>query len=489
MILTQMIPVPLIIDDLHQFSIRRSLRQVLCYLQDFNIFPSDPPRNETQDLQHQRRSTRLFLSLLFLIVTLLTSYMLVDRVTKTGVFENPTLEQFSSLQQLYPQSLSCPCSQISIDYRSFINVQYTFHPICQSIFVTSQWIEYLIAASQGVVRYAEDFRWTSRFTFQGLRALCELSNKSIAANLDVFYADRYVTKTPTSRQIFELQTQAMLDHFISSTTSQFSSSLSTVQDMFQANGLMSATGTQYNIEKPQTGSSFYIGIRWYGNCSCRMSAKCIYQSNIYGNWYDNMEFMISGMFFGCSVMQALLQSSLECFFDSTCLQTFISYLSNSTTMAVTSLDQSQSNRYSINSTVETLVSNLMIENWTTHADYDKYFSACQPSQCTFLYTAMNDVLVIVTTFISLVGGSVTILKIVTPRLMKLIVRLFIYRPRNTRVMTSSSEFHLFSKKSSEDLRFRLRGPQQISEILVEHPIVSNRCFEEFQSILVDPSIN
>ena len=60
----------------------------------------------------------------------------------------PTI--FEKLNNKYRDTLSCPCSTISMRYDAILSHNIKFHPICSSIFISQQWIEalYLTNASQ-----------------------------------------------------------------------------------------------------------------------------------------------------------------------------------------------------------------------------------------------------------------------------------------------------------------------------------------------------
>ena len=72
---------------------------------------------------------------------------------------NPTI--FDELSAEYGETLSCPCSTITIPYENFISNEITFHSICSSIFVSEQWIKsmYFWNASQYGIN---DFRTTAK---------------------------------------------------------------------------------------------------------------------------------------------------------------------------------------------------------------------------------------------------------------------------------------------------------------------------------------
>jgi hypothetical protein len=149
------------------------------YLSTLNIFPSVPPTTDAYELQSQRISTILFIILLTIVVSTLLLYTTLVTVTKTVNIKNPTPAQYSQLYATYSQTLTCPCTTISIKYEEFLDVEYSFHQVCNSIFVTENWIDYL-APSRSITIYPRDFRWTGSHTFQGLNEFCDLINRTIS---------------------------------------------------------------------------------------------------------------------------------------------------------------------------------------------------------------------------------------------------------------------------------------------------------------------
>jgi beta-lactamase regulating signal transducer with metallopeptidase domain len=87
---------------------------------------------------------------------------------------------------------------------------------------------------------------------------------------------------------------------------------------------------------------------------------------------------------------------------------------------VTVLNNSLSSRFVENSTIEELVNQLMVEEWNRSIIYENYYNECQPSQCTYTHQTKNSIIYIVTTLVGLIGGLITVLKLIVPRLVKFI---------------------------------------------------------------------
>ncbi|CAF1255155.1 unnamed protein product, partial [Adineta steineri] len=50
-----------------------------------------------------------------------------------------------------------------------------------------------------------------------------------------------------------------------------------------------------------------------------------------------------------------------------------------------------------------------------------YYNECQPSKCSYSYETKNSAIYIITTVIGLVGGLITVLKLIVPRAVRLIM--------------------------------------------------------------------
>jgi hypothetical protein len=120
------------------------------------------------------------------------------------------------------------------------------------------------------------------------------------------------------------------------------------------------------------------------------------------------------------VIEALLQSNLECFYSQQCINTLQSYISPVSSKNFTALNSSLSSNYFPNSTINELLNQLMIEKWNVSLTHERYFNACKPTQCTYTFETRNDIIYIVTTLFGIAGGLTTVLKLILPRVIKLI---------------------------------------------------------------------
>jgi hypothetical protein len=404
------------------------------FFENLNLFPSIPPATDDHEIRNQRISTRLFIILLMLSMTVLLLYTSLITVTKTNSVERPNLEQYSQLYSTYSQTLTCSCSKISINYRKFIRIQYTLHQVCNSIFVDEKWIFYLLA-QYGNILFAEDFRWASPYAFKALRTFCKVINSTIFDSLTRFYSNQYVSAFVTPLHIFETQTQSLIDQFKSSTINRFLLFHSMIRGTTQGNSLLSGKETNYKIQPPNHELSLLPATQEYDGCACSYSSTCRIQSHIYKYPDPTSLFHVPGFYAGCYVTEALLQSTLQCFYNQTCINDLQTYIRSWTIILPRAIDSSASTRYSENSSINELLDNLMIEEWNPSRMYDEYYDACLPKECTYVIEVRNDIIYIVTTLFGITGGLITILKLIVPRLVKLIRK----KKEPSRPITSKSK--------------------------------------------------
>ncbi|CAF1676640.1 unnamed protein product [Adineta ricciae] len=179
------------------------------------------------------------------------------------------------------------------------------------------------------------------------------------------------------------------------------------RNITQSNALVSGQFTNFMfIDQPSDNFSSYSQL--YGNCTCALSATCVIPSTI------NQLFSVPGLYVGCYVIEALLQSNLQCFYNNTCIKRIQSYFDEVAGVNFTPLNTSLLNGSYENTTIEELLNELMVEKWNLSSSYKNYYNECQPSECSYSAVAKNSAIYIVTTVIGLIGGLIKILKFVVP---------------------------------------------------------------------------
>ncbi|CAF1187135.1 unnamed protein product [Rotaria sp. Silwood1] len=168
-------------------------------------------------------------------------------------------------------------------------------------------------------------------------------------------------------------------------------------------------------------------------CRCDHTNDCIYPAGIYNqsrsiipNEVFSLDapplFMIPGFQVGCIPQNALFQSTLECFYNQSCLDIVISLTDALRTASVLNISNSSS-RFSPTTTITVLFDNLMIESWDNFTDFTTYFQICAPKTCSYSYVQRFFLIYVVTTIASVFGGIRVALHTASPLFVKFILRL------------------------------------------------------------------
>jgi hypothetical protein len=150
--------------------------------------------------------------------------------------------------------------------------------------------------------------------------------------------------------------------------------------------------------------------------------------------YFNVTYIVPGWVEGCSTIDSLFLSSLECFFsDSDCLPVVIDHIQNryfrledASWFDVRPLVYDRNlSRFPPKTSILMIVKHMMIEQWNSNFSYNLYYESCAPSYCTYSDTirtkGAGEILV---SLMSISGGLSSSLYLITPQLVKFVFYLF-----------------------------------------------------------------
>ena len=203
--------------------------------------------------------------------------------------------------------------------------------------------------------------------------------------------------------------------------------ISTYQSNFQYNFSLESTEVWIPTE----------AIIYDENCSCGQFSNCTTQAAFLDNNNSSKVIPINGLMIGCLPSEALRASTLECFYDSACIDLIQQSINDSSQIIPLSQNISQ---FSPNTTIAELIDNLFIEQWITTHNYSSYFHQCVPFSCTYSYIERINVLYTVTFLLALQGGLSIVLQWLCPRLVLILFQIFSYRKnkRNATVLPVQS---------------------------------------------------
>jgi hypothetical protein len=173
-----------------------------------------------------------------------------------------------------------------------------------------------------------------------------------------------------------------------------------IRDMTGANMLMSVLSTSWMIATPSEINNewaVYTVPLHYRGCSCALSPKCVSPSR--------------GMLCGCYPLEAIFQSTLKCLYDQRCIDSTNKFEA----MNMSSLSLS---RFPIDTIVESIVNELMVEEFVSNMSYESYFNQCAPLSCTYSYLNNKNIMEGIITLIGLYGGLLIICELLAILMVK-----------------------------------------------------------------------
>jgi hypothetical protein len=339
-----------------------------------------------------------------------TFYYTIVPHTETIHIESPSFAKYSSL--VHQSSLQCPCSKIAVAYEQFIQIEPFYHELCQSDFITDDWINYLFSLYEQSWNnsISSDFRRIAVFQFQTIRSLCQLAKDTNKNNVQSFLQKEFIQSQLILSELFQIQINSFIVEFIDSTAKVFSKTLYFVQNTTAQSLLMTGASLTSVLPYNQLGSINlkgeklpFVGMVYtFSNgytctCSSSTATTCMGTATFQNDTVDGFQT-------GCYMLNALFKSTFEILYN----QSFLDKLTNSS-KHFQKLNSSVSN-----STIEMLLNRMFVDHWLNTTYYERYFNVCAPDICQYTVTQRYDFLHIITFMVELFGGLSSALSIIVP---------------------------------------------------------------------------
>ncbi|CAF4845695.1 unnamed protein product [Rotaria sp. Silwood1] len=345
-----------------------------------------------------------------------------------------------------------------------------------------------------------DFRSSASGQFQLIRSLCSLVDRFVNDTLFDFLLDTFLTpkirsvealnaeslskstfvqistanavqqvlnlvrRTTQSNQLqTAMQTSKLNSLYImldsSVLVSEFKRALALIQ-VHTSNTLSTTQLNAYLATYEFINSTTRIDFGWvpwhWDNCSCSLSDTCHVPMGFY-TYPPNypvedmiLKFYIPNLFVGCFVVENVLQSSLQCFFNQSCLDAIQREIKSNASIDVPILNIN-STRFLPETPIHVLVNSLLLEQWHPIIQYDKYYLQCSPKSCSYKFTARNNALYVFTMLVGLIGGLTAALKLAVPKIVGSLRNCM--RPRNE---TNHRTTHLRRKDRVRAIWYKLK---------------------------------
>ena len=367
---------------------------------------------------------------------------------KTTIISMPTISQFGNLFQNGKLPHSCPCSQIAIKRSQSISLTFTLHQVCSSDLVTENMLDSLRLIYSTRNQYdSSDIRLYGLNMLQTVSSLCSLANKTIIDAMTTFLTTNWVSTHVLSREQFYKEAQVLIMDFQSNVENSFKQMFNLVRQTNQGNQLLTAKGSNFfsdglfNIDGHLISVQTYFGTKssltnTSASCSCALNT-CVRQLGFVETRNDGETIMIEipGMYTACYPLDAHQMSTLECWFNETCVSLVLFYLLQEASAYFEVLNPSRLVRFTSNTTIGDIIGDLMIEMWTNSTNYEMYYNICKPLTCTYTSYRRFDWLYTITILASVFGGLSVSLRVICPLLIK-----FYFYIRRKRTVPISSKY-------------------------------------------------
>jgi hypothetical protein len=287
--------------------------------------------------------------------------------------------------------------------------------MCSSDIISSTWLT-LLRLILHFPRHVDDrygYSHRAGFQFILLKKLCNDAKQTIKNSLEQFLNQTFITSQVISEEIFKKQAIELIEEWKTFTNKNFLRTLHLIEEIQYGNHLSARSSNSY-FDLNMIPNTFVLNsLIYYDRCNCMLSSSCHAPMRVYRSLmeYSTDKFDMPGFFVGCFPLKALLKSTLECFYNQTCIdivkdltQIYLNFRVDLTPLNAT--------RNFPNETINFVVNKLFVDDWSQSISFDNYFTTCAPQSCTYEYIGRRNLIFIVTSVISIYGGLSTGLQII-----------------------------------------------------------------------------
>ncbi|CAF1271698.1 unnamed protein product [Adineta ricciae] len=417
-------------------------------LVDLNLFTRENFGANTDRLTRKRLgrvTTRLYLAVIIscLIVFILQTIAQPHILTKT--FDKPSRAVYNDLLTGRNNTLKCFCSSISLIYDQYLSVQPVLHPICTSPFVTDDWRKNFTADLPSDISAYDrsDYRRFLVAHLQFLTRLCSVSKQSVDDSIRQLLTSPFINTQLQSTTALQTHIDSLVGKTKTSASADFARLLFLLRNTNHGNAIISSYESNFKYYFPplintteehtqETIMSLALTepLIYDNNCSCAFHANCTAQATVFDP--HSSDFIpVKGLKIGCTPSESFLVSTLECFYDLSCIA-----LIRGKSLDTVNINATGSRRFLPNTTVIDLVNDLFIDSWVTTLNYSAYYDYCSPVSCSYTYIQRLNSFYTVTLILGFNGGVSVVLKWICPKIVYFLFILYQYRKKRSNRVTT-----------------------------------------------------
>ena len=391
----------------------------------------DSESSEAHIIQHERWSTRIYLIVFTICIVSITIGSIISKQITTVSIPSPSQSRYEQLLNSHSYTLQCPCSKVSIPYANFISIDATLHQVCSSEFIDYWWLQYLYYETDWNVYERADIRVRGSAYFIFLKSICELSQTTVSNIITQFLTDTYVGRQAVPECEFYLQINALIQRFKTITPEKFSHILIFINEIAQNSAFMSGYFLNWNWWMAYNTSVITLPTRpviFDDGCSCGTQNECTQPGGVYRSFSTDRVFAIPGWNVGCSTFDTVLRSTLECFYNQSCIELLLYYMTTvdqaySITWNVSSLNRNITSDFEPNTLIGEIAEKLFVEQWLVNVSYSNFYEQCAPVYCSYTNQVANDATFILARILGLYGGLTVALRFLIPSLTRITLQI------------------------------------------------------------------
>lgn len=132
------------------------------------------------------------------------------------------------------------------------------------------------------------------------------------------------------------------------------------------------------------------------------------------------EYVIPGLKVGCLPFDAMIASTLECFYSAECLNETTKRISNLLPSSWPKpLNSSAHTTFQPTDTLTKILDHSVVDDWETTKTFENYYNACAPIECVHSALEFSGFLYLISTIMGLCGGLIVALRTIVPVLVRI----------------------------------------------------------------------
>ncbi|CAF3330574.1 unnamed protein product [Rotaria sp. Silwood2] len=252
-----------------------------------------------------------------------------------------------------------------------------------------------------------DYRNSGVYQFQLLSLLCKHAQQTVNISINTSLQTQFLSSQVISQDRFESEVNSSINDWKSQTVNQFLETIKIFQAVSHGNQLMSQQLLYYGYID-SNDRKMNLEVAEYFNCSCTLSSSCLFPIGIIdvsdiNSTPTSIIIRVPNFFLGCYPIDGLMKSTLECFYNLSCMLELDIFVLHSPGYSF-NFSNLNRNLNLPNETIELIINRLMIDSWNLIISFSSYFNTCSPLTCTYEYIDRNNLFFTITTILGIFAG-------------------------------------------------------------------------------------